>query len=155
MDPPRRRETFYLPPGQLAAFCVPTEVTTVLGSCVAVCLWDRRQEAGGMNHFLLPHWSGLREFSPRVAAVAMSQLLERMGQLGSRVPDLEARLFGGAHILSAGGGGGTHLGDENAQEARRLLAEAGIPIVAEDTGGDRGRKLVFHTDSGTTHVHRL
>lgn len=151
---PGQRRAHYLPPGQLVACSEPTAVTTILGSCVAVCLWDRRRSAGGVNHYLLPDWTGPREFSPRFGPVAMEQLLQRMRALGCQDHDLEAKLFGGAKILG-GGSSEPHLGQRNAAVARAQLATAGIPLVTEDVGGDRGRKLVFHSDTGVALVRKL
>ena len=50
---------------------------------------------------------------------------------------------------------GLRLGERNVAAARRLLAAAGIAVVAEDVGGSRGRKLVFHTDDGVALVRTL
>src|SRR4051812_50175375 len=50
------RKTVYLLPGELHASAEQTQVTTILGSCVSVCLWDQKLRIGGMNHFLLPMW---------------------------------------------------------------------------------------------------
>jgi chemotaxis protein CheD len=151
---PGARRPHYLPPGQLVACSEPTAVTTILGSCAAVCLWDRRRAVGGVNHYLLPDWTGPREFSPRFGPVAMEQLLARMRSLGCQDRDLEAKLFGGAKILG-GGGSENHLGLQNAAVARAQLAASGITLVAEDVGGDRGRKLVFFTDTGVALVRKL
>ena len=30
-------------------------LSTILGSCVAVCMYDPVQNVGGLNHYLLPH----------------------------------------------------------------------------------------------------
>jgi chemotaxis protein CheD len=149
------RDDFYLLPGQLAAFAAPTAIATVLGSCVSVCLWARRQAVGGMNHFMLPHWTGPEEVSPRFARVAVALLLDRMGRLGCAPTGLEARLVGGARLLPAVSGAGVHLGERNVAEARRLLSEAGVPITMADTGGDKARRVVFHTDTGTVQVLTL
>ncbi len=146
------RKTRYLQPGQLVACTEPTTVVTILGSCVAVCLWDRRRGVGAVNHFLLPHWTSRRELSPRFGPVAVAQLIERAYALGWT--DLQAKLFGGARVL-ASPGTENHVGALNVRVARERLAAAGIPIVAEDVGGDRGRRLVFHTDTGIALVRKL
>jgi chemotaxis protein CheD len=152
---PISRDGFYLLPGQVAAFAAPTAITTVLGSCVAVCVWAPRQAVGGMNHFMLPHWTGPEEFSPRFAHVAVAQLLDRMSRLGCEPTELEARLLGGARLLPAASAAGFHLGERNSAVARRLLSEAGIPITLADTGGGKARRIVFHTDTGTVQVQTL
>ncbi len=148
------RPLVYLHAGQLAAFREPRAISTVLGSCVAVCLWDGQSRIGGMNHFLLPHRAGAGETSPRFGNVAMGQLLDAIVRLGGRFSHLQAKLFGGACVLGGPRPGET-LGEQNVQLARSLLDAAGIPIVAEDTGGTRGRRLVFHTDDGLAFLKRL
>jgi len=65
----------YLQPGQLYASAQPSAVTTVLGSCVAICLWDPLTSVGGMNHYLLPFFAGAGRGTPRFGNVAMAQLL--------------------------------------------------------------------------------
>jgi chemotaxis protein CheD len=153
-EAPRRRGAF-LQPGQVAAFAHPAALTTILGSCVSVCLWDARRGQGGMNHFLLPDWAGELDSSARYGDVAVEQLLGKLAALGSPAKDLQAKLFGGACVLEPFRERKRHLGLQNVDAAKRILAEARIEIVAEDTGGDRGRKLVFNTDDGSAFVRRL
>ena len=142
----------YLHAGQLAAFREPRAISTVLGSCVAVCLWDGERGVGGMNHYLLPHRAGAGESSPRFGNVAMGGLLDEVVRLGGRFSHLRAKVFGGASVLGAPVPGVEPLGEQNVRLARSLLASAGIPIAAEDTGGSRGRRLIFQTDDGLALV---
>jgi chemotaxis protein CheD len=148
--------TAYLHPGELFASATPTEVTTILGSCVALCLWDSRLRIGGVNHFLLPSPPSGEAPSVRYGDTAIARLVEELERLGSQRRHLRAKLFGGA---SVGTGfrlrGRAHLGERNAELARKLLAEWGISIVAEDLGGTSGRKLRFRTDDGTALVKKL
>jgi len=146
------RESTYLHGGLVAVASSPTAITTVLGSCVAVCLYDPVARVGGMNHFLLPHHVE-RERSPRFGTVAVPQLVEALLGVGARLPALKAKVFGGSSVLHAFRT--RNLGDENAALALRLLAEAGIPVVEQDLGGQRGRKLIFHTDDGSAWVRQL
>jgi chemotaxis protein CheD len=154
---PRRaaRASVYLHPGQLFASVEPATVTTVLGSCVAVCLWDPSTRIGGINHFLLPHWAGNESSSPRFGNVAMQTLLERILAVGARRAELEAKVFGGACVLAAFHRRPARLGDQNVDHAVRFLEERSIRISARDTGGQRGRKLVFHTEDGEAWVKEL
>jgi len=149
------RKAAFLQPGQLAAFAQPAALTTILGSCVSVCVWDAYRGQGGMNHFLLPDWAGQSDSSARYGDVAVELLLGKLAALGSSARDLQAKLFGGACVLVPFRAGKRHLGMQNVDAAKRMLAEARIEIVAEDTGGDRGRKLVFNTDDGSAFVRRL
>ncbi len=147
------REPIYLHAGQLVAAARPTAIVTVLGSCVAVCLFDPGAGVGGVNHFLLPHHVE-RERSARFGSVAVPQLVEEVVRAGASRAALVAKVFGGASVIGALGKG-RRLGDENAALALRLLEEAGIPVLDRDVGGTRGRKLVFLTDEGTAWVRQL
>jgi chemotaxis protein CheD len=145
----------YLHPGQLFVAATPAAVTTILGSCVAVCVWDGVLGIGGINHYLLP--TGLRTASTglRYGNVAIELLLDKLLRAGVRYPHLRAKVFGGACVLDAMRGKENHLGGKNVDIARKLLAEAGIPVVASDVGGDRGRKLIFHPHDGGARVKLL
>jgi chemotaxis protein CheD len=85
----------------------------------------------------------------------MGSLLDELVRLGARFAYLQAKVFGGAPVLGSARLGGTSLGADNVELARSLLAAAGIPVVAEDTGGERGRRLIFQTDDGLAFVKRL
>ena len=145
----------YLHPGQLTASAQPTVVTTILGSCVAVCLWDEETAVGGMNHFLLPHLASNGAASPRFGNVAMEQLLRRVLAHGAHPEGLRAKLFGGASVLDALRDVAGSLGARNVSVARSFLRAAGIPVVAEDVEGNRGRKLRFRTADGRAEVKLL
>ncbi len=147
------RKGIYVHPGQLAVSAEPAAITTVLGSCVAVCLFDPVTRVGGLNHFLLPlHVE--RERSARFGSVAVPLLIEELRKLGANRAALQAKVFGGGSIITAFRRGGA-LGDENVTLALRLLAEAGIPVLDKDVGGQAGRKVIFHTDDGTAWVRCL
>lgn len=153
---PSTLQAFYLEPGGVVAMSRPTEVTTILGSCVAVCLWDERLHVGGMNHFLLPTAPVGQRPSGRHGAAAIPMLIHEMERLGSQRQHLMAKVFGGAHMMGPPPpGAAPALGLRNAELARQLLAEAGIVILAEDVGGSAGRKLRFRTDDGTALVKIL
>lgn len=141
------REHVYLYPGQVFASAKPARITTILGSCIAVCLYDVDRRVGGMNHFMLPHFAGAGVESARFGSVAMNELLAKMTALGARITRLEARVFGGSCMFGTPNPAG-HLGTKNEQFAREFLAAKCIPIRETETGGGRGRKLIFHTDEG-------
>lgn len=153
---PASLRTVYLEPGGLMAASRPTEMTTILGSCVSVCLWDERLRVGGMNHFLLPTAPYGQTQNSRHGDAAIPMLLRELERLGSQRSNLRAKVFGGAHMagLPAPSAALT-LGERNADLARRLLGEVGIAIVAEDLGGRAGRKLRFRTDDGMALVKTL
>jgi chemotaxis protein CheD len=143
----RPRDRVYLYPGQVFASAKPARITTILGSCIAVCLFDEARRVGGMNHFMLPHFAGTGEATARFGNIAMAELFTKLTAAGARLPFLQARLFGGSCMFESLQGAG-HLGRKNEQFARTALAERGIRVLESETGGSRGRKLVFHTDEG-------
>lgn len=130
-------------------------MTTILGSCVAVCLHDPGTGIGGLNHFLLPYSTRETESSPRYARPAVERLVDLMLKEGARASRLQARVFGGARVLSAFPDDPDHLGLRNAAAARELLVSLRIPVISSDVGGDRGRKLLFVPRDGTHQVHLL
>jgi len=149
------RTKVYLHPGQLFASVQFSAVTTVLGSCVSLCLWDPVTRIGGMNHYLLPFWVGDDIASPRFGTVAIETLIEKVLLLGARKNHLRAKLFGGACVIEAFREREDHIGIVNARLAENLLRVEGIPVVEQDLVGCRGRKLIFHTDDGATWVKYL
>ena len=140
-------ESVYLHPGQLHTSAQAALVSTVLGSCVAVCLWDPAVRIGGMNHFLLPAGKG-----PRYGNEAMGQLLEEMTARGAFVARMVAKVFGGACVIAGFTGSRKAIGMQNVDASLQFLAAHSIPVRGEQTGGQRGRKLLFHTGTGQAYV---
>lgn len=155
-DPPsarRARRAVFLHPGQISASTDAVATTTILGSCVAVFLFDAEARIGGANHFLLPKGAPP---SARFAEHAIRSLVARLESLGGAPSRFVAKLFGGACVLEAfRAKSGQHLGAKNVEAARTLLTELSIPIVAEATGGHRGRKVIFFSDTGDVLVREI
>lgn len=133
----------------------PTVIKTLLGSCVAVCLWDRRRKIGGMNHILLPGEADLRHFNTpaRFGVNAMELLINKILSLGGRKASLVAKVFGGANILHWAGKPPA-TGKKIVAFVRSFLELEEIPIVAENTGGTDTRTIFFHTDTGSVFLRR-
>ena len=149
------RKKIYLHPGQLYASGESSAVTTILGSCVALCLWDPLKHIGGINHFLLPVGAAAGPNSPRFGNVAVPELIGQTVKLGAERKRLQAKLFGGANVIEAFRDRENHLGTQNVLIARELLEAEAIPVVGEDVGGYKGRKLIFLTDDGSAWVKEL
>jgi chemotaxis protein CheD len=135
-------------------FCCesPRILSTVLGSCVAVCLWDKRRGVGGMNHFVLPNCP-VGERSTRYGDVAIDELQSGLLRLGSGISDLQAKVFGGAAVLPFGGG--QTVGSNNVDLAVARLRRDGIRITARRTGGILGQQIRFNTRTGLVLVRYL
>jgi chemotaxis protein CheD len=144
-------KSVYLHPGHLCFSTEDVVVSTVLGSCVSVCLFDEARTAAGINHYLLPERSS-RAASPRFGDVANEMLLEHFLQIGIPKSRLRAKVFGGASMAGAREG---DLASRNVDAALDFLRSADIPLLARDTGGERGRKLVFRTQDSLASVRLL
>ncbi len=153
----RPLEVFYLLPADLAVVdgAAPRTMMTILGSCVSVCLWDRRGRCGGMNHYLLPRRGTSADATPRYGDIAIPLLVSKLLALGATRQNLRAKIFGGAHVLPGIPANGRSLGADNVAIAVQLLSDEGVQTVSEDIGGTRGRKLAFNTVDGTALVWRL
>ena len=138
----------YLYPGQIVTSGQPLMVSTILGSCVSICLWDSAARVGGINHYLLPNNPLNGQSDLRYGNTAIERLIERLLALGVKKQRIVAKVIGGASILTSLGGARMSIGDQNVEVARKFLAKHGITVSGEQTGGTRGRKLLFHTGNG-------
>ena len=149
------RQSAYLLPGQLHASAEPCQIRTILGSCVAICLWDQGQRVGGMNHFLLPSSREGKPTSLRFADVATRTLLEKLQRIGCHTRSLQAKIFGGLSMFQSQNRYAVSLGARNVAAALDLLKSAGVSVAAQETGGTQGRKIVFNTDDGMVWSRKL
>lgn len=133
--------------GQIHVDVAPTAISTVLGSCVSVCLYDKTQGIGGMNHYLLPFWNGNGLQSPKFGNIAIPKLIENMLDKGSNLKNMEAKIFGGAS-MNASVLDNMMIGQKNILVAKEILKEYKIAIVAEDVGKQNGRKIQFNLEYG-------
>ncbi|MBF0141123.1 MAG: chemotaxis protein CheD [Magnetococcales bacterium] len=138
----------FLLPGALFAKDGDYIITTVLGSCIAVCLWDRVKKRGGMNHYKLPLWNGDGLPSPKFGNIAIEKLIENLVGFGCTQRNLIAKVFGGAAVIQSSSGL-LNVGERNIEVARDYLAQARIPIAASDIGGTQSRKVIFNTADGS------
>ncbi len=138
----------FLYPSSLFVSKDPYLVKTILGSCVSICLIDKRLKIGGINHFMLPNWNGNDLASPKYGNIAIDKLVDKMKYHGSRLEDIQAKIFGGGDLLGSTKENSIMIGERNIRVARMMLEEIGIPIIASSTGGKKGRKILFFTDTG-------
>jgi chemotaxis protein CheD len=143
----------FLMPGGLFCTSEPGVVTTVLGSCVAVCLWDARHLCAGINHYVLPRCD-TGEPGLRYGDVSISRLIERMQRLGCSLRDLEAKIFGGAAVLPVRDPA-MSVGGKNIELALERMRALGIPIIARRTGGLSGLSVRMHTGNGAVLVKSI
>lgn len=129
----------------------PAILETILGSCVAVCLWDSRQRIGGLNHYLVPTGRGEPERPNLYGNNSVRNLIKQTINLGADYQSLQARIFGGGSILKSLEDIFT-IGAENVRIAREILGEYGIPVVHDFVGAECGIRIAFRTDSGAVSV---
>jgi chemotaxis receptor (MCP) glutamine deamidase CheD len=125
----------------------PAVVRTVLGSCVAACLFDPLGRVGGMNHFMLPEGSIDDGNSTRFGVNAMEKLINEILKLGGERRRLRAKVFGAGHVLNINSVG-MSVPEKNALFIKAFLATEGIPIMAQRLGGVNPLQVHFFTDSG-------
>lgn len=146
----RKQITIYA--GDVTTSVEPVVLQTLLGSCVAVCLWDPVLRAGGMNHILLPG-GRLDPDNSRYGTNAMELLINGLMKLGCDRYRLVAKAFGGANVLA--GLKQCSTGDMNTAFVRKFLFDEGIPLVAQRLGGTHGVQVRFSTDTGEVLVHAV
>lgn len=142
--------------GEVHAAREPTVVQTVLGSCIAVCLFDPEARVGGMNHFMLPEQAldDPSANSARYGVHAMELLIGAIQKLGGRRHRLRAKVFGGGHVLRI-------AASEDGVPARNIafidafLRDEELTVAARDVGGQQARRVLLETDTGRVLVKRL
>ena len=132
--PPSIRRITVLQGQSRVSDCAQDELTTILGSCVATCLFDPVARVGGMNHFLLPepprsHDPG--QVDVHYGVYLMEILINEMIKCGARKDRMRAHLYGGANLRP----GMVQIGTANAEFARDFLVHEGIPLLREALGG--------------------
>jgi chemotaxis protein CheD len=155
IDPSEKLRTVYLYPGQVVTASQPLLVSTILGSCIAVCLWDDTARIAGINHYLLPSDPLRGQSDLRYGNAAIERLVGEIVSAGAMTQRLVAKIVGGASILGSSPTARQSIGDQNAAVARQILQKHGIAISAEQTGGPRGRKLLFHTGTGCAFTKEI
>lgn len=136
-------KNYFLKPGFIYVSTKPTMISTVVGSCIAVCVFDRKQKIGGMNHFQFPVIRSAKHATARYGNVALSTLINLMINEGSKFEHLEAQILGGAYNPEVSN---ENIGRQNIKVAKKILAEKGIRLTSEDVGGEKGRKIIFNTN---------
>lgn len=127
-------------------------ITTVLGSCIAACVWDSHASVGGMNHFMLPDGDG-SDGVGRYGSYAMELLINEMLKKGARRETIQAKIFGGAQVMA--GFTSMNVGERNTEFVIDYLATERIPIVSKDVLDIHPRKVCFFPVSGKALVKRL
>jgi chemotaxis protein CheD len=153
------QEVVTIHPGEYYATRDDTIISTVLGSCVAVGLFDAVLSMGGLNHFMLPGEVGRDDLAANPNAkygmFAMEMLINDLMKMGARKAGLRAKVFGGASVLRLSGVSAARIPQSNIDFAVEYLKEEGIPVAASDVGGREPRKIFFYARSGKVLLKRI
>ena len=144
----------FIPPGFGFLSNTAARLWTVTGSGVALTLFDRRQKIGGMTHFCRPYREAGAESTAMYAAPAIVSLLALFREAGSRPGDIEAQIYGGGSN-SMQENHDPEIGKKNVQVAREILKRQKVAVTGFDTGGARGRRIGFNTQTGESVVFRV
>ena len=127
-------------------------IMTVLGSCIAACIWDAKASVGGMNHFMLPEGDS-SDTSGRYGSYAMELLINEMIKLGARKESMQAKVFGGGQVMA--GFTTMNVGERNTQFVLDYLHTERITLVSKDVLDIYPRKVVFFPTTGKAMVKKL
>ena len=138
----------------------PTVITTTVGSCIALCMYDPINRIGGMVHIVLPRkadYSREEKFDTliRYADKAVPALLSKLISRGAKKEFMRAKMAGGANMFPMFTHPILNIGRNNAEVVKKKLAELGVPLVAEDIGGNHGRIVEFDAGSGIMRVNTI
>jgi chemotaxis protein CheD len=129
-------------------------ISTVLGSCVAACLWDRATGFGGMNHFMLPEGgSDTGGLAGRYGIFAMEQLINELIKRGGRKQGFEAKVFGGGAVMK--NFTTMNVGERNAKFVLDFLRTEGIRVASQDLLDVHPRRVVFFPTTGRALCKKL
>ncbi len=143
-------KTYFLHPGYIFASSEPHLIHTVLGSCVAVCLWDPKYSRGGICHYILTK-SDNGEHNGKYGEAAIPHLIRLMLDMGSIKKELKAHIVGGGDNPKFH----SNVGLANADLAEQLLHQHQIEILTQDVKGQFGRKVIFNSSTGEILIYKI
>lgn len=134
----------------------PYLIKTVVGSCIALCIWDNHSKIGGMGHIMLPKSNGNPKAPPgKYADIAVKNLISTMVTEGSSIVNMQASCIGGASMFQNNHHKCESVGIKNYKMVKKELADLGIPIVIKAVGGNSGRRVVMNCTSGDITISTL
>jgi len=146
----------FLLPGEYMVSKQPYLISTLLGSCVSVCLYHPAHRFGGMNHYMLPRGSAAGEHSGKYGEYAINVLLQFMERACGGFGGVEAMIIGGANVVrEIGRGDQQHIGEKNVAIAREMLRQHNIKVTKEQVGGDVGLKLHYQNWDNNLVVEKM
>ena len=144
-----QKTEYLLAPGYIILPEEPMLIYMILGSCVAVIVFNRKVNTVGCCHFIKPRPPSNADPRPIYGSVAVATLIKLMLGKGGTIRDLEAQVIGGSDMT------GRTIGKENADTAMQILSKRGVHIASKDIGGDKGRKVIFNSDNNNLAVIKV
>jgi chemotaxis protein CheD len=144
-------DTVKVLPGEYYVTTDDMMIMTVLGSCIAACIWDTRIKVGGMNHFMLPEGGG--DTSGRYGSYAMELLINEMIKLGARRETMQAKIFGGGQVMHSFTT--MNVGERNTAFVLDYLQTERISVISKDVLDIHPRKVCYFAATGKAMVKRL
>lgn len=130
----------------------PDSVTTLgLGSCVGIAIRDPQNGIGGLAHIMLPDSTAIRnnELIPKFADTGIEELVKQVVLHGANRSRLVAKIAGGAQMFAFQNKNDMiRIGERNVEASKAKLKQMNIPILAEDTGENYGRTVIFYPENG-------
>jgi len=146
-------------PGEYHIVSKSGAITTLLGSCVAVVLYDSTAVVGGMNHFMLPESIRAKKFylssAGKYGMYAMELLINGLIKAGGHKKNFKAKVFGGGSVLGDAFNRTSRIPESNIRMALDYLKEEDIPVVTSDVGGDQARKVYFILDDYKVYMRKI
>ncbi|NDB51043.1 MAG: chemotaxis protein CheD [Nitrosopumilaceae archaeon] len=131
-------------------------MTTFVGSCVALCLFESSKKVGGLAHIMLPEAGGnttSHTTNGKYADQAIDYLLNTMQQKGAKLNKIKAKIAGGAQIFKTETGNGLFtIGERNIESIKKILDKHGIQVLGEETGKTYGRWVKFDLQNGAVDI---
>ncbi len=130
-------------------------ITLGLGSCVGICIYDRSAGIGGLAHIMLPDSRQFQNVTKeeKFADLAIPKMVDELIAAGLTIRNLVAKIAGGASMFHFQDKRlNMDIGSRNISAVRAALKELGIPILAEDTGGNIGRTMILDLESNTVSI---
>ncbi len=131
----------------------PDALTTLgLGSCVGIAVRDPAKGIGGLAHIMLPDSTAIRDNSniPKFADTGIDELIKQLIAAGASRSRLESKIAGGAQMFAfSGRAGAAQVGERNVEAVKKKLTQLRIPILAEDTGKNFGRTVIYYPANGS------
>ncbi len=155
MDPSLKQNEIFLHPGEFYFGDNKKSIGTILGSCIAICIWHPRLHIGGMCHFVLPdrRVPFNSDQIGRYAGGCMQLFLAHTKSRGTGIKEYVAKIFGGANMVAElVKNNGNSVGERNAQAAMQLLIEQGVDINVADVGESGYRRITFNLSNGDVWV---